>query len=66
MTHLDPEIMTIFTRDVCSSADEATRKSGIDKLIPNMIIDDFLFEPCGYSMNGVSKSVSILNTNFEF
>ncbi|XP_076163974.1 S-adenosylmethionine decarboxylase [Ptiloglossa arizonensis] len=56
MTHLDPEIMTIFTRDVCSSADEATRKSGIDKLIPNMIIDDFLFEPCGYSMNGVSKS----------
>ncbi|XP_031370673.1 S-adenosylmethionine decarboxylase proenzyme [Apis dorsata] len=55
MTHLDPEIMALFTRDVCSSADEATQKSGIDKLIPNMIIDDFLFEPCGYSMNGVSK-----------
>ena len=60
MTHLDPEVMAIFTRDVCSSADEATQKSGIDKLISNMIIDDFLFEPCGYSMNGVSKSVSIL------
>ncbi|XP_076663158.1 S-adenosylmethionine decarboxylase [Andrena cerasifolii] len=56
MTHLDPEVMAIFTRDVCSSADEATQKSGIDKLISNMIIDDFLFEPCGYSMNGVSKS----------
>ncbi|XP_043591814.1 S-adenosylmethionine decarboxylase proenzyme [Bombus pyrosoma] len=56
MTHLDPEVMSLFTRDVCSSADEATQKSGIDKLIPNMIIDDFLFEPCGYSMNGVSKN----------
>lgn len=60
MTHLDPEVMALFTRDVCSSADEATQKSGIDKLIPNMVIDDFLFEPCGYSMNGVSKNVSIL------
>lgn len=58
MTQLDPDVMSIFTRDVCSSADEATVKSGIDKLIPNMIIDDFLFEPCGYSMNGVSKDVS--------
>lgn len=58
MTHLDPDVMSIFTRDVCSSADEATVKSGIDKLIPTMIIDDFLFEPCGYSMNGISKNVS--------
>ncbi|KAG7188090.1 hypothetical protein KM043_015940 [Ampulex compressa] len=60
MTHLDPQVMAIFTRDVCSSADEATQKSGIDKLIPNMIIDDFLFEPCGYSMNGVSKNGSYM------
>lgn len=56
MTHLDPDVMAIFTRDVCTSAAEATQKSGIDKLIPNMVIDDFLFEPCGYSMNGVCKS----------
>lgn len=58
MTDLDPEVMSIFTREMCSSAEEATQKSGIDKLIPHMLIDDFLFEPCGYSMNGVSKSVS--------
>jgi len=59
MTDLDMDVMSIFTKDVCSSADEATRKSGIDKLIPNMMIDDFLFEPCGYSMNGLSKNVRL-------
>lgn len=31
---------------------------GIDKLIPFMEIDDYLFEPCGYSMNGILPNVS--------
>ncbi|GLV45994.1 S-adenosylmethionine decarboxylase [Carabus blaptoides fortunei] len=56
MTHLDPDIMALFSREECRSAAEATQKSGIDKLIPNMVIDDYLFDPCGYSMNGVSKT----------
>lgn len=56
MTDLDPEIMAIFTKEECLNATEATKKSGIDKIIPNMVIDDFLFEPCGYSMNGVTKN----------
>lgn len=34
------------------------QKTGINKIIPGMIIDDYLFDPCGYSMNGVSKNVS--------
>lgn len=34
------------------------QKSGINKIIPGMVIDDYLFDPCGYSMNGVSKNVS--------
>lgn len=80
MTDLDPKVMAVFTKDVCSTALEATQvgsddcgvdeiklirssflpqKSGIHKLIPGMVIDDYLFDPCGYSMNGVSKSVSI-------
>ncbi|CAG9773674.1 unnamed protein product [Ceutorhynchus assimilis] len=58
MTDLDPEIMAIFTKEECLNATEATKKAGIDKIIPNMTIDDFLFEPCGYSMNGVSKNNS--------
>ncbi|XP_066992418.2 S-adenosylmethionine decarboxylase proenzyme [Anabrus simplex] len=56
MTDLDPAIMNLFTRDESSSAAEATQKSGIEKLIPNMAIDDFLFDPCGYSMNGIAKN----------
>ena len=33
------------------------QKSGIDKLLPHMKIDDYLFNPCGYSMNGVLQNV---------
>ncbi|KAH0999187.1 hypothetical protein HUJ05_009681 [Dendroctonus ponderosae] len=56
MTDLDPDVMAIFTKVECLNGTEATKKAGIDKIIPNMTIDDFLFEPCGYSMNGVSKN----------
>lgn len=55
MQELDPKIMKIFTKEVCSTAKEATQKSGIDKLLPGVVIDDYLFEPCGYSMNGLFK-----------
>lgn len=36
-----------------STGKEATQLSGIDKLIPGAVIDDFLFSPCGYSCNGL-------------
>ena len=29
-------------------------------LIPEAVIDDVLFDPCGYSMNGLIKDVSSL------
>lgn len=32
------------------------KKSGIDLILPCMIIDDYLFDPCGYSMNGICKN----------
>ncbi|XP_074640942.1 S-adenosylmethionine decarboxylase proenzyme-like [Tubulanus polymorphus] len=53
MSDLDPEIMSIFTIEKCKTGAEATKMSGIDKLIPGAIIDDFQFDPCGYSMNGL-------------
>lgn len=34
------------------SAKHATEASGIRKLLRGSEIDDYVFEPCGYSMNG--------------
>jgi S-adenosylmethionine decarboxylase len=56
MSDLDPEIMKIFTKQVSADAAEATKKSRIDKILPNVTIDDYLFDPCGYSMNGILKN----------
>lgn len=53
MTELDPEKMKIFYQEYTSSATEATKKAGIDKIFPNAKIFDYLFDPCGYSMNGL-------------
>lgn len=33
------------------------QKSGIYDLLPGTIIDDWLFDPCGYSMNGLLPDV---------
>ncbi|CAK1550376.1 unnamed protein product [Leptosia nina] len=55
MSDLDPAVMDIFTRAASADAAQATRASGIDQIIPGMVIDDYLFDPCGYSMNGVAK-----------
>ncbi|XP_057374410.1 S-adenosylmethionine decarboxylase proenzyme-like isoform X1 [Daphnia carinata] len=56
MSDLDPEVMKIFTKQFSANAAEATQKSGIDKILSNVTIDDYLFDPCGYSMNGVLKN----------
>lgn len=56
MEELDEKVMSLFMRNTYGpniTASEVTRKSKIDTLIPGMLIDDFLFEPCGYSMNGL-------------
>ncbi|BFZ09341.1 hypothetical protein BsWGS_12380 [Bradybaena similaris] len=53
MWELCPDKMKIFTREICSDGKEATQKSGICDIIPGIKIDDYLFEPCGYSMNGL-------------
>ncbi|KAK7503290.1 hypothetical protein BaRGS_00005555 [Batillaria attramentaria] len=53
MWDMCPEKMKIFTKEVCQTGPEASQKSGIVDIIPGMKIDDFLFEPCGYSMNGL-------------
>ncbi|KAK3762515.1 hypothetical protein RRG08_017237 [Elysia crispata] len=38
---------------VSQDGQDATKRSGIWDIIPGIKIDDFLFDPCGYSMNGI-------------
>ncbi|XP_037080638.1 S-adenosylmethionine decarboxylase proenzyme-like isoform X2 [Pollicipes pollicipes] len=53
MTDLGEDVMGLFYQSTCATAAEATKRSGIDLLLPGVNIDDVLFEPCGYSMNGL-------------
>lgn len=72
MSDLDAKVMNQFTKAQSTSASDATQASGIDKIIPHMKIDDYLFDPCGYSMNGIAKDGSYMTihitpeTNFSY
>ncbi|VDL38340.1 unnamed protein product [Hymenolepis diminuta] len=56
MRGLSPAKMETFYARNSGSPEEATRRSGIHGLFPGANIGDFLFEPCGYSVNGVMKA----------
>lgn len=66
MQELDPKVMAIFTQEGSSNGKEATIRSGIDKIFNDAVIDEFLFNPCGYSMNGLIKGVGHLSINYDF
>jgi len=54
MSHLDPTTMAQFYKtEKFVSAKHTTISSGIDDIIPGSTIDEFQFDPCGYSMNGL-------------
>ncbi|KAF2075090.1 hypothetical protein CYY_003610 [Polysphondylium violaceum] len=53
MHDLDPTVMQQFFKQEGVSAWDVTVKSGIANLIPGSKIDDYQFDPCGYSMNGL-------------
>lgn len=56
MHDLDIEKMQQFYKQEGVTARDTTISSGIAKLLPGSIIDEFQFEPCGYSMNGLLKN----------
>lgn len=54
MTGLATNKAAQFVRgDNFKSSQAVTESSGIRALLPASRIDDYVFEPCGYSMNGV-------------
>jgi len=53
MTDINKDVMSMFYQSYGLNADQLTKKTGIADLIPGALLDSFLFEPCGYSMNGI-------------
>mmetsp|Transcript_63121 Transcript_63121/g.131232 ORF Transcript_63121/g.131232 Transcript_63121/m.131232 type:complete len:384 (+) Transcript_63121:418-1569(+) len=50
---LEEKQKELANSDFCATTEEATARSGIDKLMPDgSVVHSHLFEPCGYSMNG--------------
>lgn len=57
MTELCQEkAVQFFRSEHFVSAQHTSTSSGIQALLPNASIDDYVFEPCGYSMNGMEGS----------
>lgn len=56
MTKLDRMKVANFHKVNCCNAADMTQKSGIAMLLPKSQICDFVFDPCGYSMNSVERS----------
>lgn len=55
LTGLDPLLARSFVQtENFIDARTTTIQSGIAELMPKGVIDDYVFEPCGYSMNGFS------------
>jgi len=54
MHELDPAAMIpFFKSEKFSTAEDSTKLSGIADFFPNAEVDAFLFDPCGYSLNGI-------------
>ncbi|ESO10347.1 hypothetical protein HELRODRAFT_186277 [Helobdella robusta] len=53
MMDVNQDVMNMFTQSYGLTASQLTEKTGILDILPGAIIDDWLFEPCGYSMNAL-------------
>jgi len=55
MTHLDRKKMKQFYKQANShlSDKEVTKACGVADIFPGAITDEFMFDPCGYSVNGM-------------
>lgn len=57
MTDLHPtKAAQFFRTEAFVSAAHTTTHSGIGAIKPGASVDDYVFEPCGYSMNGIEGS----------
>ncbi|KAF3790577.1 S-adenosylmethionine decarboxylase proenzyme [Nymphaea thermarum] len=62
MTNLDRERASVFYKNFEGPAKSMTDASGIRSILPGFDINDFEFEPCGYSMNSIKgKALSTIH-----
>ena len=54
MSNLDRKAMQQFYKSDLEAEENVSETSGITNIIPNSVIDDHMFDPCGYSMNGLT------------
>ncbi|KAF3790578.1 S-adenosylmethionine decarboxylase proenzyme [Nymphaea thermarum] len=66
MTNLDRERASVFYKNFEGPAKSMTDASGIRSILPGFDINDFEFEPCGYSMNSIKgKALSTIHVTPE-
>ncbi|KAH7433193.1 hypothetical protein KP509_07G058600 [Ceratopteris richardii] len=66
MTELHRGKAAKFYKSSCDTAKEMTNTSGIGAILPKSQICDFMFDPCGYSMNGIEgTSLSTIHVTPE-
>lgn len=54
MSELDPSAMKQFFKDESFiDSKTVTAKCGLSNILPDMVIDDVMFDPCGYSCNAI-------------
>uniref|UniRef100_A0A7E4ZXU5 adenosylmethionine decarboxylase n=1 Tax=Panagrellus redivivus TaxID=6233 RepID=A0A7E4ZXU5_PANRE len=54
MTNIPDDTLAVYSKAVSADGPECTRLGGIDKLVPEgTLIHEELFDPVGYSMNGL-------------
>ncbi len=56
MTGLHAAAAAQFFKENSVSPQMTTRSTGISSIVPHHAIDDYVFEPCGYSMNGINNA----------
>lgn len=54
MHDLDPSVLKAFFPQNGESPEDIEKRTGIDRLYPEMASDSFIFKPYGYSMNRIS------------
>lgn len=56
MSNMDNKAMVEFTKMKNDSSVEVIKNSGIEKIVPGSMNDGCLFNPIGFSMNGLNKN----------